>query len=107
MSIPSTATGVTSFLHVQDAALAAMSAVDSDVAGVFNIADDEPAEGATWLPEYARLLGLEGTRVDSPDDVAGAWDHALRADRPVLLEMVADAGWSSSSRRSPRAGWRC
>ncbi len=40
--------------------------------------------------EYAKLLGLEGWRVDRPDDVAGAWDHALRAERPVLLEMVTD-----------------
>jgi pyruvate dehydrogenase (quinone) len=40
--------------------------------------------------DYARLLGLHGVRVDRPDAVAGAWDEALRADRPVLLEMVTD-----------------
>jgi pyruvate dehydrogenase (quinone) len=40
--------------------------------------------------EYARLLGLHGLRVDRPDAVADAWDEALRADRPVLLEMVTD-----------------
>lgn len=48
-----------------------------------------------WLPkfsyaEYGRMLGLEGIRVDSPDDVGPAWDRALAAGRPVVLEMVTD-----------------
>jgi pyruvate dehydrogenase (quinone) len=40
--------------------------------------------------EYARMLGLGGLRVDRPEAVAPAWDEALAADRPVLLEMVTD-----------------
>jgi pyruvate dehydrogenase (quinone) len=40
--------------------------------------------------EFARSLGLRGIRVDEPDAVGGAWDEALRADRPVLLQMVTD-----------------
>ena len=40
--------------------------------------------------EYARMLGLEGIRVDDPDQVGAAWDRAIAADRPVLLEMVTD-----------------
>jgi pyruvate dehydrogenase (quinone) len=40
--------------------------------------------------EYARLLGLGGIRVDRPDDIARAWDEALRADRPTVVEMVTD-----------------
>jgi pyruvate dehydrogenase (quinone) len=48
------------------------------------------------LPEfpyarYAELLGLTGIRVDDPAEVAGAWDRALAADRPVVLEAVVDA----------------
>jgi pyruvate dehydrogenase (quinone) len=48
------------------------------------------------LPEfpyarYAELLGLRGIRVDDPQDVAGAWDAALAADRPVVLDAVVDA----------------
>jgi pyruvate dehydrogenase (quinone) len=39
---------------------------------------------------YAELIGLKGIRVDSPGEVAGAWDRALAADRPVLLEAVTD-----------------
>lgn len=40
--------------------------------------------------DYARLLGLEGIRVDDPDQAGPAWDRAIAADRPVVLEMVAD-----------------
>ena len=39
---------------------------------------------------YARLLGLAGIRVDSPDDVGPAWERALAADGPVLLEFITD-----------------
>ena len=39
---------------------------------------------------YAELLGFKGIRVDSPDAVGPAWDEALAADRPVLLEAVTD-----------------
>ena len=56
---------------------------------------DPKFEGSQDLPsfpyaQYARMLGLGGIRVDKPADVAAAWDEALRADRPMLLEMVTD-----------------
>ena len=40
--------------------------------------------------EYAELVGLRGIRVDRPEDVAGAWDEAFAADRPVVLEAITD-----------------
>ncbi|NYT37394.1 thiamine pyrophosphate-requiring protein [Allopusillimonas soli] len=39
---------------------------------------------------YADLLGLEGMRVDTPEKIGEAWEAALRAERPVVLEMVTD-----------------
>jgi len=39
---------------------------------------------------YAESLGLRGIRVDRPEDVGGAWDAALSADRPVVLEAITD-----------------
>jgi pyruvate dehydrogenase (quinone) len=39
---------------------------------------------------YADLIGLKGIRVDAPDQVGPAWDEALAADRPVLLEAITD-----------------
>ena len=40
--------------------------------------------------QYARMLGLHGVRVEKPEEIAAAWDGALSADRPMLLEMVTD-----------------
>ena len=39
---------------------------------------------------YAELLGLRGIRVEEPGQVAAAWDAALSADRPTLVEAVVD-----------------
>jgi pyruvate dehydrogenase (quinone) len=39
---------------------------------------------------YAELLGLRGIVVDDPAKVAAAWDDALSADRPTLVEAVVD-----------------
>ena len=56
---------------------------------------DPKFEGSQDLPSfpyagYGRLLGLGGIRVDKPTDVGAAWDAALSADRPTVLEMVTD-----------------
>ncbi|NEE02036.1 thiamine pyrophosphate-requiring protein [Phytoactinopolyspora halotolerans] len=40
--------------------------------------------------EMARMAGLEGIRVESPDELGAAWDRALAADRPVVLDVVCD-----------------
>jgi pyruvate dehydrogenase (quinone) len=59
--------------------------------------EGDPRHGTTQrLPafpyaSYAELLGLRGIRVDDPADVGSAWDAALAADRPVVLEAVVDA----------------
>src|SRR3954469_8029511 len=39
---------------------------------------------------YAELIGLKGIFVDNPDKVGAAWDEALSADRPVILEAYTD-----------------
>jgi pyruvate dehydrogenase (quinone) len=56
---------------------------------------DPKFTGSQALPDfpyarYAQLLGLEGVRVDDPDCVGAAWDEALGADRPCVLEAVTD-----------------
>jgi pyruvate dehydrogenase (quinone) len=40
--------------------------------------------------EYAESLGLKGIRVDHPELVGAAWNEALAADRPCVLEAVTD-----------------
>jgi pyruvate dehydrogenase (quinone) len=59
------------------------------------LAGDPKLEVSQVLPDfpyaqYAELLGLHGIRVDSPDQIAGAWDEAFAAERPVLIEAVTD-----------------
>ncbi|MBA3477275.1 MAG: thiamine pyrophosphate-requiring protein [Lautropia sp.] len=59
------------------------------------LAGDPKFEDSQDLPlfpyaEYARMLGLGGIRVTDPAQVGAAWDEALAADRPTLLEMVTD-----------------
>jgi pyruvate dehydrogenase (quinone) len=39
---------------------------------------------------YAELIGLKGIFVDNPDQIGSAWDEALTADRPVILEAYTD-----------------
>jgi len=52
----------------------------------------EPSQVLPDFPyaEYARLLGLGGIRVDRPEAIGAAWDRALAAERPTVLEMVTD-----------------
>jgi len=40
--------------------------------------------------KYAELIGLKGIFVDDPDQLGAAWDEALAADRPVILECYTD-----------------
>ncbi|SEF17031.1 thiamine pyrophosphate-requiring protein [Streptomyces sp. Ag109_O5-10] len=40
--------------------------------------------------DFARSLGLTGMRIDEPGGVRGAWEAALAADRPCVLDFVTD-----------------
>ncbi len=40
--------------------------------------------------DWARLMGFEGIKVNTPEAVGPAWDRALAADKPVVLEFVTD-----------------
>jgi pyruvate dehydrogenase (quinone) len=56
---------------------------------------DPKLDASQQLPDfpyadYARLIGLHGVRVDRPEDVGPAWDEALGAGRPALLEVITD-----------------
>jgi pyruvate dehydrogenase (quinone) len=39
---------------------------------------------------FAELIGLTGIFVDGPESLGAAWDAALAADRPVVLEVRTD-----------------
>ena len=56
--------GITSFVHVDDAARAALLAL-AWPSGIVNIVDDEPAPATVWLPVYAAAIGAPPPRVVS------------------------------------------
>lgn len=54
--------GVTSHVHVEDAATATAIAVERGQPGIYNIVDDEPAPAREWLPVLAAALGAKPPR---------------------------------------------
>jgi nucleoside-diphosphate-sugar epimerase len=55
--------GVSSFIHLDDAAAATVLALERDGgAAVYNIVDDEPAPVREWLPVLASVLGAKPPR---------------------------------------------
>jgi pyruvate dehydrogenase (quinone) len=40
--------------------------------------------------DFARLIGLDGVRVESPDEVVPAWERAFAADGPFVIDAVVD-----------------
>jgi len=52
-----TGDGRWSFVHIDDAVAATVTAVESDIIGAFNICDDEPVPIGRWLPAFAGSLG--------------------------------------------------
>ncbi|MFZ0256355.1 MAG: thiamine pyrophosphate-requiring protein, partial [Gammaproteobacteria bacterium] len=59
------------------------------------LAGDPKFEASQNLPDfpyarYAELIGLQGIRVTDPNAVGPAWDQALAADRPVVIEAYTD-----------------
>ena len=54
-------TGIFSFIHIDDAALATVAALDRG-SGIYNVCDDEPARMSEWVPVYAEALGAKPPR---------------------------------------------
>jgi len=59
MPIVGRGTGIFSFVHVDDAADATVAAVERGAPGIYNIADDEPAQMSEWLPVFAEAAGAK------------------------------------------------
>jgi pyruvate dehydrogenase (quinone) len=59
------------------------------------LAGDPKLEAAQDLPAvdygaFAESLGLAAARIDAPEQIADAWERALRADRPCLVHARTD-----------------
>ncbi|WP_129841636.1 NAD(P)-dependent oxidoreductase [Streptomyces sp. RFCAC02] len=84
---------VASFVHVADAASAAVAALDWP-AGPVNVVDDEPAPGRAWVPALASAVGAP-TPVPDPHAPGAPWARGARND------LARARGW-----RPARPSWR-
>ena len=48
--------GVSSFVHINDAAVATVLALTAEP-GVYNLVDDDPSPQSVWLPAFAKFIG--------------------------------------------------
>jgi nucleoside-diphosphate-sugar epimerase len=91
-------TGIWSFLHVADAAAAAVAALDHGAPGVYNIVDDDPAPVSEWLPHLAAVLGAP------PPRRVPAWIARLAIGKAGVVLMTEVRG-ASNARAKAELGW--
>jgi nucleoside-diphosphate-sugar epimerase len=88
--------GVTSFVHLNDAAAATVLALDHDGPAIYNIVDDEPAPLRVWLPELAKVVGAKPP-MRFPRFVA----RLVAGEAPVM--MATESRGASNAKRE--LGW--
>lgn len=90
--------GVTSYVHVYDAAAATVCAVERGAAGVYNIVDDDPTPMHEWLPIYAAAIGAK------PPRRMPAWLVRVAANR-FLAEAATEACGARNAKAKSSLGW--
>jgi nucleoside-diphosphate-sugar epimerase len=91
--------GMTSFIHLDDAAAATVLALEQGVAGIYNIVDDDPAPVREWLPALASALGAKPPR-RFPRRLA-----RLVAGEAAVM-MGTEARGVSNAKAKRELGWR-
>jgi nucleoside-diphosphate-sugar epimerase len=91
-------TGYMSWVHLDDAASATVLALEHKAAGVFNIADDEPAPASQWLPYLAACAGAKRPlRVPT-------WVARLLAGELAVIMMTEGRGFANAKAKR-ELGW--
>jgi nucleoside-diphosphate-sugar epimerase len=90
--------GVSSFIHLHDAAAATVLALEHGGAGVYNIVDDEPAPAREWLPVLASVLGAK------PPRHVPVWLARLVAGQAAVMMGTASRG-ASNAKAKRELGW--
>jgi 2-alkyl-3-oxoalkanoate reductase len=89
--------GVSSFIHLDDAAAATVLALEHDGADLYNIVDDEPAPLREWLPVLADALGAK-----PPRRIPG-WVARLIMGEGLV--MMTESRGASNARAKQELGW--
>jgi 2-alkyl-3-oxoalkanoate reductase len=90
--------GVTSFIHLDDAATATVLALGYDQPGVLNVVDDEPAPARDWLPVMAEVVGAK------PPRHVPRWLARVVAGEAAAM-MATEARGASNARAKRELGW--
>jgi 2-alkyl-3-oxoalkanoate reductase len=90
--------GITSWIHLEDAAAATVLALEQDGPGIYNIVDDEPAPVREWLPVFAQALGAK------PPRRFPTWLARLFAGETAVV-MGTDARGASNAKAKRELGW--
>jgi 2-alkyl-3-oxoalkanoate reductase len=91
--------GVSSFIHLDDAAAATVLALESDGGpAIYNIVDDEPAPVREWLPVLADVLGAK------PPRHFPRWLARLFAGEAGVL-MGTESRGASNAKAKRELGW--
>lgn len=91
--------GVWPMLHVDDAALAAVRAIEHGDAGLYNVVDDEPAPVREWLPALAAELDAK------PPMRLPRWLGRVAAGEHAVSMMTSIRG-SSNAKAKRELGWQ-
>jgi 2-alkyl-3-oxoalkanoate reductase len=90
--------GISSFIHLDDAATATVLALGHDGAALYNIVDDEPAPMSEWLPALAHALGAK------PPRHVPLWLTRLVAGQGMVMMAVGSRG-ASNEKAKRELGW--
>ncbi len=90
--------GVTSWIHLDDAAAATILALGHDGPAIYHIVDDEPAPMREWLPVFAQVLGAR-----RPWRVPG-WLAALVAGS-AMTDMATQSRGADNAKAKKELGW--
>ena len=91
--------GVSSHVHIEDAAAATVAAVEHGEPGIYNVVDDDPAPVREWLPELADALGAK------PPMRVPRWLARLAAGEAATI-MMTDVRGSSNAKAKRELGWQ-
>lgn len=98
LPIVGTGAGVWAFVHIEDAASAAVAAIDGPP-GTYNIVDDDPRPVAEWLPELARITGSK------PPFRVPVWLGRLLAGE-VVVSMMTQMRGTSNAKAKRELSWQ-
>jgi nucleoside-diphosphate-sugar epimerase len=90
--------GVSSFIHLEDAAAATVLALEQGRAGIYNIVDDDPAPVREWLPVLANVLGAK------PPRHFPRWLARLFAGEAAVM-MGTESRGASDAKAKRELGW--